>query len=387
MPETPKVLFVDDNANLLSAVRRVVRNRVELITAESAAEALKALESEKNIAVVVSDQNMPAMKGVEFLAIVAKRWPMIVRIMQTGNDDQATATAAINTGQVFRFIRKPYDPPSLLETFEDALKLYETRVAERDLLETTLAGSVRLLTDLLAQTRPDLFLKAARVQTLAKAAKQVVKVPHAWELDLAAMLYPLGSIIIPEALAAKYALGTPLSADEQLLVDQSVAVAAELIEHIPRLGNIAHAIGLSRKGYDGHGFPAGGVKGADLPIISRLLRILVDIVDIATTKKISNAAAASELRTRSHLYDPEMLEQVIGLVQNKLARELSISKTEVEVATIRLVSGDEVVNDVHSKDGKLLLAAGAVLTDVTIRRLMHFAKLGEINSKMTVRRA
>lgn len=120
---------------------------------------------------------MPAMKGVEFLAEVVRRWSMIVRIMQTGNDDQATAMAAINVGQVFRFVRKPYESAELLQAIADAAALYAMRASEKRLLETTLAGSVKLMTELMRLARPDLFNNAAQVLRLAKLTAKSISAP------------------------------------------------------------------------------------------------------------------------------------------------------------------------------------------------------------------
>ena len=383
MAKIPKVLFVDDNVNLLNGARRVARGKVDMITAESAAQALEILEADNTIEIVVSDQNMPAMKGVEFLAEVARRWPLIVRIMQTGNDDQATAMAAINAGQVFRFVRKPYETEELLQTIADASALYSARASERKLFETTLAGSVKLMTDLMRLMRPDLFEKSARVHQLARLAAKSVSVPLLWELELAIMLYPLGLVTVPEAVLVRQAAHLPLSARDQSLIDGSLQVSADLLRNIPRLENVAKIIELSRRGFDGSGFPMGGPKGNDLPVASRLLLILIDVIDVAAAKNLADVGAIEVLQMSPKRYDPEMLRRVAAAIKAE-AGVVKPKLVEQEVLVHLLRSGDRITRDVLSSDGKLLLSAHSILTEIVIQKLKYFAKAGGCADRLPV---
>lgn len=387
MTHKPRVLFVDDNLNLLNGARRIARGKLDMITAESAAQALEILDTDTSIEIVVSDQNMPAMKGVEFLAEVARQWPMIVRIMQTGNDDQATAMAAINAGQVFRFVRKPYESAELLQAIADAAALYAMRASEKRLLETTLAGSVKLMTELMGLARPDLFNNAAQVLRLAKLTAKSISVPHRWELELAIMLYPLGLVTIPEALAAKYAAHQPLSAKEQMLIEQSPQVSANLLRNIPRLENVARIVDLSRRGFDGSGYPAEGPRGKQLPVVSRLLHILIDVVDLAATKKLSDAEALAALRSSGRRYDPEMLTLIADTLKVEAAVVADTDTTEEEVPVVLLRNGDQVAHDVLTVGQKLLLSAGSILSEVTIQRLVQFAQAGACEDTLRVIRS
>lgn len=118
------------------------------------------------------------------------------------------------------------------------------------------------------------------------------------------MLYPLGLATIPEALAAKYAAHQPLSAKEQMLIEQSPQVSANLLRNIPRLENVVRIIGLSQRGFDGSGYSADGPRGQQLPVVSRLLHIPIDVVDLAAAKKLSDAEALAVLRSSSRRYGP-----------------------------------------------------------------------------------
>lgn len=113
-----KVLLVDDEPKLLAALRRRLSTWFEIATAQSGPEALRLIESDPSIAVIIADMQMPEMNGIELLKRVRDAAPHIRRMMLTGNADQETAIAAVNEGQVMRFMRKPCEA----ETLKDAIQ-------------------------------------------------------------------------------------------------------------------------------------------------------------------------------------------------------------------------------------------------------------------------
>ncbi|MDH3748454.1 MAG: response regulator [Gammaproteobacteria bacterium] len=105
-----KILFVDDEPNVLQSIRRSLRKQFDLDTAEGGEEALRMLKANGTYAVIVSDMRMPGMNGVELLSQARKDSPDTVRMMLTGNADQQTAVDAVNHGDIFRFLNKPCEP-------------------------------------------------------------------------------------------------------------------------------------------------------------------------------------------------------------------------------------------------------------------------------------
>ena len=138
-----RVLVVDDEPNFLASVRRGLRGRYDLTTVESGAEALRAISESGPFSVVVCDQQMPHMNGVEALHRIRDLTPDTVRIMLTGNADQETAIAAINQGQVFRFLSKPCPSADLATAIDSALAAYHAAAAER----AVIAAQMRRLSD------------------------------------------------------------------------------------------------------------------------------------------------------------------------------------------------------------------------------------------------
>ncbi|MBU1175130.1 MAG: response regulator [Alphaproteobacteria bacterium] len=368
-PMTSRVLFVDDSQHLLSAVRRMLRGRADLVLTESAQEAIKRLETDPGISVVITDQNMPGMKGIEFLATVAERWPLVTRVMQTGNNDQDTAISAIHAGRVFRFLRKPYEPADLLDVIRDAQAEHEIRKAERILLETTLASSIKLVTEMLSLMRPELFAQSAQVNELVRALAPKLKLAQPWEPGLAALLYPLGLATLPRELLEKRRLGVRLNEAESFAIAQSGVVAGQLVAKIPKLERVAIYLRYSRKGHDGSGLPEGEIDPGIPPVALFLLPLLIDIVELADIRDISLGDAAAALYDNSERYHPSLLASVGDFLttstdyngaHERIAREMAIGEIRV---------GDVLVNDLRSETGDLLLTGGTRLTDLTIKRL------------------
>lgn len=133
-----KILFVDDEANVLAGLQRLLRKRFEMHIANGGPEGLELFRREGPFAVVVSDYNMPGMNGVEFLAEVVKLSPETVTVMLTGRADAAVAGAALQEGRIFRYLNKPCERETLERTIEDCLQQYHLIVSER-LLKKELA--------------------------------------------------------------------------------------------------------------------------------------------------------------------------------------------------------------------------------------------------------
>ncbi|MCD6525683.1 MAG: response regulator [Desulfuromonas sp.] len=121
-----KILFVDDEPNVLRALRRLFmdEDNYELLMAESGADGLQVLEQEQGVCVVVSDYRMPGMNGVEFLSQVHDQWPKTVRIVLSGYADTASVVEAINIGHIYKFIPKPWNDDELRVDIANAVDTY-----------------------------------------------------------------------------------------------------------------------------------------------------------------------------------------------------------------------------------------------------------------------
>ena len=123
--QKPKMLVVDDEPDNLDLLYRTFRRDFQVLRAESGAQALELLSTEGEVAVIISDQRMPEMKGTEFLSKTVPQFPDTVRIILTGFTDVEDLVDAINAGQVYRYITKPWDPEELKNVVHNAAETYD----------------------------------------------------------------------------------------------------------------------------------------------------------------------------------------------------------------------------------------------------------------------
>src|SRR5581483_749570 len=138
---------VDDEPAVLEGLMLHLRRRFAVCTAPSGAAGSEAVRGKGPFACVMSDMRMPGMSGAEFLKQVRYLAPDTVRVLLTGQADMSAAVSAVNEGQIFRFLTKPCPPPSLLGALEAAVGQHALITAERELLEQTLRGTVKMLGD------------------------------------------------------------------------------------------------------------------------------------------------------------------------------------------------------------------------------------------------
>jgi DNA-binding NtrC family response regulator len=155
-----KILIVDDEASNLRALERLFRPEYDVLTAGSGADALSLLEHH-DMALLIADQRMPEMSGVELMQRTARLRPHMVRILLTGYTDVDSLIEAINTGNVYRYITKPWNNDDLLLTVARALEHYETLKSRHNLqmINERLRARLREISDLAASD--DEFINVA----------------------------------------------------------------------------------------------------------------------------------------------------------------------------------------------------------------------------------
>jgi len=147
MSNAPRILFVDDERNVLRSLERLfLEEEYEIFTAASGQEGLETIEQSGPFQLLVSDYRMPSMNGVDFLSEVCRRWPETERTILSGYADTAAIVAAINEGQIYKFIAKPWNDDDLLRTIREVLDRYELRASNRRLLEELSTANAELKT-------------------------------------------------------------------------------------------------------------------------------------------------------------------------------------------------------------------------------------------------
>lgn len=362
------ILLVDDEPNVLQGYQRALRREFALETAEGGAAALALFDAGTRYAVVVSDMRMPGMNGLELLREIKRRQPDTVRVMLTGNTDQPTAVAAINEGDVFRFLTKPCEPALFARTLRDALEQYRLLQAERELLEGTLAGAVGALSEALGLVNAEAFGRVDRMKTLLRLLAPVAAYGPAWKVDILAALSQLGCVILPDGTLRKLSRGQRLSDEERQLYEMHPSMGCNMIEKIPRLDDVAEAVRYQLKHYDGGGVPHDRISGVQIPLGARLLKLVNDFIS-AESAGLDAGACIAELRAAGGEYDPVLLQYLcdgLGVTEAPRSVRLSVSM---------LSAGMVLAKDIRNRDGQLLLGAGQALSDTARKRLL--ALLGE----------
>jgi response regulator RpfG family c-di-GMP phosphodiesterase len=360
-----RILLVDDDLNILQGYKRQLRKRFQVETAPGGKEGLETLVKGGPFAVIVSDMQMPKMNGIQFLNRASQIAPDSVRMMLTGNADQKTAMDGVNDGHIFRFLTKPCSLEAFTKALEVGIEQYRLITAERDLLSTTLSGSVSVLTDILSLVNPVAFGHTTSVRRLVRQICQEMQVDNAWEIEIGATLSQVGCITIPESTLAKLSSGAPVSADELRTYQGHPQVGCDLISKIPRLKGAAEIIAYQQKCFDGSGVPNDRKTGDEIPFGARVLKLAIDANQLISAGKSAETALAV-IHDRQGRYDPRLIDALTRV----LATDYVASSVTINDLAEGMVLDDHVV----SKDGGVLIARGMEVTMSMRERLKKFSE-------------
>lgn len=362
----PRILCVDDEPQVLEGLTLNLRRHFEIETATSGALGLEILAREPTLAVVMSDMRMPGMDGAAFLAQARQVLPDAVRVLLTGQAEISSAIAAINEGQIFRFLTKPCPPPALLSAINAAVEQHRLITSERVLLEQTLHGSIKALTDVLALVSPAAFGRATRIKQLVSELAEQLSLRERWQVEVAAMLSQLGYITLPPDTAERLYYGRAVSAEEQQLVARLPTLTEELVGNIPRLEAVQAILKSYTKSYSADAAPTNDPKKQVVTVGAQVLHVAIDFDTLETAEAGSADLALDTLRARAGKYAPHVLEALASV------RGTHRNVTIHEIARRDLLVGMILVEDVTLSNGVLLVARGYEVTERFLERLRNF---------------
>jgi response regulator RpfG family c-di-GMP phosphodiesterase len=367
-----RILLVDDDTDILTAFERNLKRKFEVVTASSGFEGLEKIKVMETFAVVVSDYIMPKMNGIEFLSVVRKVSPDSVRVLLTGFADLETSIDSVNKGNVFRFLTKPVNADSLIAVLNDCLSQYQLITAEHELLEKTLKGSIKILIDILSFTNPVIFSQSSRHRMLAKKIAESLQIKNIWEIEIAALFSQIGVITIPGEIVDKKIRGEQLSPDEEKIYKTSTINGKNLLKHIPRLEDVANAIGSKDKNYKEYINFNESVNESDLPIASRILKVVIDF-DTFIEKGLNDNDALKNIKLTPEKYDPKILDALERLITG-IKTERFVKLIPFKSLRISMI----LAGDIKDDKGNILLKAGYEITDVLFLRLINASKVRNI---------
>jgi len=425
---TGKILFVDDEQNILSSLRRLFRSEgYEVFLATSGREGLAVLEREP-IDLVVSDMRMPEMDGAAFLKQVATRWPDVIRILLTGYADITSTIAAINEGHIYRYLSKPWEDNDIKLSVRHALerKFLErerARLAEltqrqneelkelnshledkvrartaelkqtmdmlqsaHESLKKSYTASIKVFASLIEMRDSNTSGHARRVADLARtiAAQAGVSELESRDVLYAGLLHDIGKIGLSDALLAKPF--DSLTSHERQQVAAHPVIGQAVLMSLEALATAATFIRSHHERYDGTGYPD-GLAGEAIPLGARILAVAndYDAVQLGTlgSRRLSSTEAMDYIvQGRGTRYDPRVVDAFRLGIGNP---ETLLDRSRVRsVSSMQLEPGMLLARDVVTKDGLLLLAREHALDDRLIDKLRQLEALLRIRLEFFV---
>lgn len=368
-PDLPRILCVDDEPNLLAALERNLFDRFDVVTANGGEAGLAAMAEGVPFDAIVSDMRMPGMDGATFLALARERAPDTARILLTGQADAQSAIAAINQGAIFRFLCKPCPTEELVATLQQAVETHRRTLLERELLSTTLASTIKMLSEVLSMVAPWAFQRSAMLQTCVRHAGRKLAWRNDWAVEAAAALSHIGCVSVPGDVIQRDLADGELSADERSMVDAHPEVAHRLLAAIPRLEAVAEIVRYQAR-------PAPPDASADVVRGAQLLRASLYLVRCLARKE-PMAQAIQGLKTLNPAVSYEIVEALSDL-------RLSIDSGTRKARIRELIPGWRIEQDVVSKRGMMLLTQGSELSVTAILALRNLHAAGAIGEPLLV---
>lgn len=403
------VLCVDDEPHILSALRRVLRSfDCRFLHAGSGAEALEIMARE-HVAVVVSDMRMPHMDGAELLARIRMQWPQTVRILLTGYADMSATVAAINEGQIYRYITKPWDDTELKVTVKQAAErhlleqerqrlqaLTEAQNAALQTLNATLEQQVQARTAQLSEANTRLqrsYLTSIKIfsglmelrlgaragsgKRVANLARQVARsmelpVNTVQDIFVAGLLHDVGFMALPDSIIARPV--SRLSPEEVLMYKRHPVLGEQSLMALDDHHNVAALIRWHHERFDGSGYPD-QLAGSAIPLGARILAVVSTFNDLIdghlSLKPLTETEAKTLLqRGRGTQFDPEVLDVFLHLTHVAPVKPPSTVSVPVEQLQPGMVLG----KDFRTLEGVLLLHSGQSLSTSLIQRFRHYSE-------------
>ncbi len=306
------VLFVDDEKSVLNSIDRIfIDSDIRMLKTDNAQKALDII-SQDNIAVIVSDNQMPGMNGIDLLSRVREISPDTFRILMTGYADLETAVNAINNGEVFRFIIKPWQNDSLIKSVQEALEQYRIVHSLRSTDENTLLSLAEAVELKDGYTR-------GHCERVAEYALMIASEIHMSDESIKAIrhgswLHDCGKIGVPEHILNK---SSALDPDEFEIIKNHPNWGADVVRKAAMSEPVINIIHFHHERYDGSGYPS-GLMADEIPFEVRIVTV-ADVYDALTSNrpyrdKYSIDKSMEIMRImRGSVFDPDILDLFLDM--------------------------------------------------------------------------
>lgn len=411
-----RILIVDDEEIVLIALRETLARAGYLVsTASDPIPALEMMQTQQ-FAVIISDQQMPSMTGLDFLTKAKQLQPDASRMLITAVLSLDTVIDAINRGEIYRFIIKPWLREELLVTVQNAVQRFElltrnhslqattlamndkltqlnrelelqlARGAEQNeqlshlnaALERNLARSVELCVQNMQTFYPTLGNQARRAFEVCRSMAEVLNLPPDQKqvLEISAWLHDIGLIGVPRHLIRKWQ-NDPQSLDEaeRLLIEHHPVLGQELAGFVHHLEGVGSIIRSHHERFDGQGYPD-QLSGQNIPWLGRMLAVAVAFAE--STFEQEDAIQAIRLNSGTS-FDPEAIRVFVRAIPRA-----TVPRKEKEVLLSELAPGMVLAKGIYTANGLLLIPEGQQLSGPYIDKLLNHNRINPINQSLVV---
>ncbi|MCL5962004.1 MAG: response regulator [Chloroflexi bacterium] len=422
------VLLVDDEENILSSLQRLLRSDgYRILTAQSADKGLEIMQSNP-VWLVISDNAMPGTTGLEFLKQVRDDFPDTIRVMLTGYANFDAAMEAINRGEVYRFVTKPWDPDGLRLLVRQGLNHYwlveenkrmqalieeqnamlkgwnqslqktvEERTAEIRLQKTELEGlydqvkgsffnSIKIFIGLVEMRHQAVGGHARKVAALSKSIAQQMTLNEedVKNTQVGALLHDIGMIGMPDKIIEKEIVLADerfLTPGERHLLKQHPVLGQAALETIESLEAVGRIVRHHHERWDGKGYPD-GLKGEEIPLGARIVAV-ADSFHLLQTRKsggVDELLTLQQWASHNGAFDPAVVRALRDVaVAAGAAAEACLDLTELR-------EGMVLSRDLVSVTGLLIIPKGESLKHSNIEMLKAYERRKLIHSKVHVQK-
>ena len=412
----PQILVVDDEREVLDVLRETLSRAGYKVTAESDPLKALALAEQQLFALVLTDQRMPQLTGLEFLARFKALQPDATRVLMTGVLELNTLIGSINTGEIFRFIVKPWLREELLVTIQNGVQRAELIARNAELhratvtmnarledlnrslaaqvareseqnrqlaalnhaLDQNLHRSVELCVKTLQTFYPSLGAQARRVLHLCQAVADGLRMPEAERrvFELSALLHDIGLVGVPRRLI-KLSQASPqtLNPAERALVEQHPILGQDLAGFVHHLADVGIVIRSHHERFDGHGYPD-KLAGDEIPWLARLLAVAAQLAEGSGDESVILEGIQRDSGSR---FDPEAVRAL-----SRYRPRTGAQRKEQEVMLSEIRPGMVLAKGIYTAEGLLLIPGGQVMSEAYIGKLLNHNRINPIKQSLLV---